>query len=238
MMNWVRTRSPLVRTLVYAALAILAFALAAGVGAMGALLMLRGDVTGLLERQEPRSADEQAVGRARQEDGAAEQEEAAAEREEAAEQDQAAASRSADAAQRAEGEYVDAVEDIQTDAVVAFRNSHEKLLRYDSLTADDVEVMKVNEAVLQDMDERADNFDPPEKYDEQHEVFLSAIDQLHEGARLAYGMAADPVAAAEQGFDEYDGRVNEASDLLLSSNDLLNKEYETIEGVREVSPDF
>ena len=225
MSHWVRTRSPLVRTLVYAALAILVFALAASVGAMGALLMLRGDVTGLPERQEPRSADEQAVGRARQEDGAAEREEAAA-------------SRSADAAQRAEGEYVDAVEDIQTDAVVAFRNSHEKLLRYDSLSADDVEVMKVNEAVLQDMNERADNFDPPEKYDEQHEVFLSAIDQLHEAARLAYGMASDPVAAAEQGFDEYDGRVNEASDLLLSSNDLLNKEYETIEGVREVSPDF
>jgi hypothetical protein len=40
-------------------------------------------------------------------------------------------------------------------------------------------------------------------------VFLSAIDELHEAARLAYGMASDPVAAAEQGFDEYDGRVNE-----------------------------
>src|SRR4028119_1568627 len=75
MSHWVRTRSPLVRTLVYAALAILAFALAAGVGAMGALLMLRGDVTGLLERQEPRTADEQAVGRARQEGGAAAREE-------------------------------------------------------------------------------------------------------------------------------------------------------------------
>src|SRR4028119_1896227 len=61
MSHWVRTRSPLVRTLVYAALAILAFALAAGVGAMGALLMLRGDVTGLLERQEPRAADEPAA---------------------------------------------------------------------------------------------------------------------------------------------------------------------------------
>src|SRR4028119_293295 len=69
MSHWVRTRSPLVRTLVYAALAILAFALAAGVGAMGALLMLRGDVTGLLERQEPRTADEQDVGRARQQGG-------------------------------------------------------------------------------------------------------------------------------------------------------------------------
>jgi hypothetical protein len=238
MTHWVRTRSPLVRILVYAALAILAFALAVGVGAVGAL-MLRGDLTSSPERQGPRSADEQAVSRAQQKDGAAEQDQAADEQKEAASQrDQAAPDRSADAAQRAEAEYVDAVEDIQTNAVETFRNSHEKLLRYDSLSADDVEVMKVNEAVLQDMDERADNFDPPEKYDEQHEVFLSAIDQLHGATRLAYGMAADPVAAAEQGFDEYDGRVNEASDLLLSSNELLNKEYETIEGVREVSPDF
>jgi hypothetical protein len=238
MSHWVRTRSPLVRTLIYAALAILVFALAASVGAMGALLMLRGDVTGLPERQEPRSADEQAVGRARQEDGAAEQEEAAAEREEAAEQDQAAASRSADAAQRAEGEYVDAVEDIQTDAVVAFRNSHEKLLRYDSLSADDVEVMQANETVLEEMNDQTGDLAPPRKYEEQYGVFSAAIDELHGATRLAYGMAADPVAAAEQGFDEYDGRVNEASDFLLSSNDLLNKEYETIEGVREVSPDF
>ena len=211
MSHWVRTRSPLVRTLVYAALAILAFALAAGVGAMGALLMLRGDVTGLLERQEPRSADEQAVGRARQEDGAAEREEAAA-------------SRSADAAQRAEGEYVDAVEDIQTDAVVAFRNSHEKLLRYDSLSADDIEEMQANETVLEEMNDQTGDLAPPRKYEEQYGVFSAAIDELHGATRLAYGMASDPVAAAEQGFDEYDGRVNEASDLLLRSNDLLNKE--------------
>jgi hypothetical protein len=220
-----------VRTLVYAALAILAFALAAGVGAMGAL-MLRGDLTGLLERQEPRSADEQAVGRAQQKDGAAEQKEAASQK------DQAAANRSADASQRAEDEYVDAVEDIQTNAVQTFRNSHEKLLRYDSLSATAVEVMKVNEAVLQGMVERADNLDPPENYDEQHEVFASAIDQLHEATRLAHVMAADPVAAAELGFDEYDGRVNEASALLRRSNELLGEDYEAIGGVREVSPEF
>ena len=239
MSHWVRTRSPLVRTLVYAALAILAFALAAGVGAMGALLMLRGDVTGLLERQEPRSADEQAVGRARQEDGAAEREEAAAEQKEAAaEQDQAAASRSADAAQRAEGEYVDAVEDIQTNAVVAFRNSHEKLLRYDSLSADDVEVMQANETVLEEMNDQTGDLAPPRKYEEQYGAFSAAIDELHGATRLAYGMASDPVAAAEQGFDEYDGRVNEASDLLLRSNEMLGEDYEAIGGVREVSPEF
>jgi len=227
-----------VRTLVYAALAILAFALAVGVGAMGAL-MLRGDLTGLLERQGPRPADEQAVSQAQQKDSAAERDEAAAEQKEAApRQGQAAANRSADAAQRAEAEYVDAVEDVQTDAVETFRNSHEKLLRYDSLSATDVEETEANEAALQGMAERATDLDPSRKYGEQHDVFSSAIDQLHEAARLAHVMAADPVAAAELGFDEYDGHVDEASVLLRRSNELLGEDYEAIEGVREVSPEF
>jgi hypothetical protein len=69
-------------------------------------------------------------------------------------------------------------------------------------------------------------------------VFASAIDQLHEAARLAHIMAADPVAAAELGFDEYDGNVNKASALLRRSNELLGEDYEAIEGVREVSPEF
>ncbi len=238
MMHWVRTRSPLVRTLVYAALVILGFALAAGVGAMAAL-MLRGDLTGFLERQGPRPADEQAVNRAQQKDSAAEQEEAAAGQKEAASpQDQDAADRSAGASQRDGSEYLDAVEDIQTNAVETFLENHEKLLRYDALDADDVREMKANEAALQEMSERAADLDPPRKYGGQHEVFVSALDALHEASRLAHGMAADPVAAAELGFDEYDGRVKEASALLRRSNELLGEDHATIEDVREVSPEF
>ena len=245
MTHWVRGLSPPVRVLVYAALAALAFALAAGMGAMGAL-MLRGDVAGLLERQEPRPqpADEQNVDRAQQKDGAAE--DGAAERDGAAagqtevasRQGKAAADRSADASQRDETEYVDAVEDIQTNAVETFLNSHEKLLLYDALAADDVQEMGANETALQGMADRAADLAPPRKYEEQHEVFGSAIDELHEAARLAHGMAADPVAAAELGFDEYDGHVTEASSLLRRSNELLGKDYESIEGVQEVSPEF
>jgi hypothetical protein len=224
MTHRVRARSLLVRTLLYAALAILAFALAAGVGAVGALI-LRGDLTGLLERQGPRSAEEQAAGRAQQKDSAAEQ-------------DQAAAKRSADAAQQAETEYLNAVEDIQTDAVEAFRESHEKLLRYDALSAADVEEMEANEAALRGMAERADALDPPRRYKEQRDVFGAAIEQLHEAARLAHAMAADPVAATETSFDEYDGRAGEASTLLRRSNELLGEDHEALEGVREVSPEF
>jgi hypothetical protein len=232
-----------VRTLVYAALAILAFALAAGLGAVGAL-MLRDDLTGSPERQAPQPADRQDSDRAQREDGnakdgAAEQDEAAAEQKGvASRQEQAAADRSADASQRDDAEYVDAVEDIQTNAVETFLNSHEKLLRYDALAADDVQEMGANETALQGMADRAADLAPPRKYEEQHEVFGSAIDELHEAARLAYGMAADPVAATELGFDEYDGHVTEASSLLRRSNALLGEDYEAIEGVREVSPEF
>ena len=245
MTHWVRGLSPPVRVLVYAALAALAFALAAGVGAMGAL-MLRGDVAGLLERQEPRPqpADEQNVDRAQQKDGAAEDGAAgrdgaaAGQTEVASRQGKAAADRSADASQRDETEYVDAVEDIQTNAVETFLNSHEKLLLYDALAADDVQEMGANETALQGMADRAADLAPPRKYEEQHEVFGSAIDELHEAARLAHGMAADPVAAAGLGFDEYDGHVTEASSLLRRSNELSGEDYESIEGVREVSPEF
>jgi len=245
MTHWVRGLSPPVRVLVYAALAVLAFALAAGMGATGAL-MLRGDVAGLLERQEPRPqpADEQNVDRAQQKDGAAEDGAAgrdgaaAGQTEVASRQGKAAADRSAVASQRDEAEYVDAVEDIQTNAVETFLNSHEKLLRYDALAADDVQEMGANETALQGMADRAADLAPPRKYEEQHEVFGSAIDELHEAARLAHGMAADPVAAAGLGFDEYDGHVTEASSLLRRSNELSGEDYESIEGVREVSPEF
>jgi hypothetical protein len=74
--------------------------------------------------------------------------------------------------------------------------------------------MKANESSLRGMAERAADLDPPQRYEEQHDVFVSAIDELREASRLAHGMAADPVAAAELGgFDEYDGRVDEASAL-------------------------
>jgi hypothetical protein len=230
MTHWARARSPLVRVLIYVVAATLAFALAAGVGAMVALT-LRGDV-GSPERRGPPPADEQRVDRTQQEDGAAEQTVVASR------QDQAAADRSVGAAQRAEAEYADAVGDIQTGAVETFLNSHEKLLRYDALAAADVEEMEANVTALQDMADRAVGLDPPRKYGEQHEVFVSAIEELREAAGLAHGMAADPVAVTETAFDGYDGRVDEASALLRRSNDLLGEDYEVPEGVREVSPDL
>ena len=238
MTDRVRSRSLLVQVLVYAAVATLAFALAAGVGAIGALIV-RGDFAGLLEGENSRPADEQdAADRAQQEGGAVEasavgQDEAASDRDEAAADQDAAASRREDA------EYVGMVGAIQARAVETFLESHEKLSRYEALAADDVEEMKSNEATLREMADRATGLAPPRRYEDQHEVFGSAIIELHRAARLSYSMAADPVAAADLGaFDEYDGHVSDASALLQRSNDLLGKDYETIEGVREISPEF
>ena len=61
MRPWVKERSLPVRALLYAALAALAFALAAGVGALGALA-LRGDVEDPLGGGQPRPADEGGAG--------------------------------------------------------------------------------------------------------------------------------------------------------------------------------
>ena len=237
MTHWVRRRSLPVRVLVYAVVATLAFALAAGVGAMGALT-LRGDVAGLLEGEGPRPADGQDAGRAQQGgdaagDSAVGRNEAASDLEETAEEQSTAASQ-----QDEDAEYVGTVGDIQVRAVETFLQSHEKLLRYDALAADDVQEMKANETALQEMADRAVNLDPPRDYEEQHEVFSSAIDELHQATRLAYSMAADPVAGAELGFAEYDGHVNEASALLQRSNELLGKDYMALEDVREISPEF
>jgi hypothetical protein len=236
-MHWVRRRSLPVRVLVYAGVATLAFALAAGVGAMGAL-SLRGEVPGLLEGEGPRPADGQDASRTQQGDGVAgdsavERDEAASDRDEAADEQEGV-----DAPRREDAEYVGTVGDIQARAVETFLQSHKKLLRYDALAAEDVQEMKANETALQEMADRAVNLDPPKEYEEHHEMFVAAIGELHEAVRLAHDMAADPVAGAELGFDEYDGHVNEASALLQRSNELLGKDYEAIEGVREISPEF
>jgi hypothetical protein len=120
--------------------------------------------------------------------------------------------------------------------VEAFLGSHDRFVPYDDLTVDDVEEMQLNQAALKEFTDQVDGLDPPQQYMEHYEVFSSAINELHEAARLAYGMAADPVAATESGFEEYDSHVNAADALLQRSNEMLGRDFETIGGVREISP--
>ena len=132
-------------------------------------------------------------------------------------------------------QYVDGVGEIQANSVEAFLDSHEKLLRYDTLTSGDIEQMQANQAALQGFVDQASDLRAPKQYRNQKDEFVSAIDELHQVAQLAYALAADPVTATQADFDDYDRLVDEATVGLRRSNQLLGKDFKGIEGVREVS---
>jgi hypothetical protein len=231
MIEWLRKRSLPTRVLVYVAAAILAFAVAAGVGATTAL-MLQGDQS-LSAGKGPGSAGEQEGDSPQHRESDADhsqQEKAADQQNEVDGQHKVAIS------QQDDGDYVGKVGDIQANSTETFLDSHAKMLRYDALTVDDVEKLEANQAALQEITEQVVSLDPPQRYGEQYEVFRSAINELHEAARLAYSLAADPVSATQSDFDEYERHVNEATARLKRSNEILGREFQTLEGAKEVSP--
>lgn len=199
MMQWLRKRSLPTKVFMFTAAAILAFALAAGVGAIGAL-MLRGELV---------SPGGEAPRQPEQEQGAAQPEEA---------------------------DYISEVGEIQGNAVEISLASHDKLMRYDILTTDDLEDLRANEAALGEFADQVDNLNPPPEYTDQYEAFRSAIRELHVAARLAYEVVADPTAATKSKLDAYDRHLAEADGLLQESNERLGRDYETIGGVQEISP--
>jgi len=228
MTNWWQQRSLFTRLLAYAVAATLAFVMAASVGAMAALVVsgnLSWPTGEKARREEPSPVGEQGNTPQRQQSDAdrPQQEKPGAERGQAASQDQ-------------ETTYVHRVDEIQANSVETFLDSHEKLLRYDALTANDVEEMQANQAALQGFTDQTGDLKPPQKYRTQKEVFLSAINELHEAAQRAYALAADPTSATQSGFEEYDRHVDKASTLLQRSNKTLNRDFKTIEGVKGVSP--
>jgi hypothetical protein len=142
----------------------------------------------------------------------------------------------ADQSQQEKADYVSEVGDLQAKSTQTFLDSHDRLVRYDALNVDDIEEMQANQAALQEITEQVANLHPPQKHREQYEVFRSAINELHQAVQLAYNLAADPVSASQSEFDEYERHVNEAAAGLQRSNDMLGRDYQTLEGVREVSP--
>ena len=227
MSRWWDQRSLFTRLLVYAMAVILVFVMATSVGVVAALVV-SGDVswpTGERARPDgPSPAGEQGKIPQRQQEHTdkAQQEIADAEREQTVTQDKLA-------------QYVDGVGEIQANSVEAFLDSHEKLLRYDTLTSGDIEEMQANQAALQGFVDQASDLRAPKQYRNQKDAFVSAIDELHRAAQLAYALAADPVSATQDDVDDYDRLVDEATAGLRRSNQILGKDFEGIEGVREVS---
>jgi hypothetical protein len=221
------------RVLAYILAAALVLAVAAGIGAM-ATLTLQGDLS-LPGTEEPRQPQgQQNAPRSQEDEPAAQQpEKDASEQNEAGEQEKAPRLQEQEkAAGQSEAEYVARVGDIQANSVETFLDSHDKLLRYDALTADDVEQMQANQAALKELADQVDGFDPPQEYREQYEVFHSAINELHEATKLAYELAAEPIVATRPGFEEYDRHVDQAAARLKRSNEILGRDYKTIEGAR------
>jgi hypothetical protein len=235
MSGWWNQRSQSTRLLVYAVAAILAFVMAASVGAVAALVA-SGNLswpTGEGTRPgEPGPAREQGKPPQRQQADADHPQQEHADR---SQQEKAGAKREQAASQEKQIPYVNGVGAIQADAVEAFSDSHEKLLRYDSLTSTDIEKMQANQAALQDLTGQASDLKAPQKYREQKVAFVSAIDELHQAAQLAYALAADPISATQADFDDYDHLVNEAAADLQQSNEILGKDYKTIGGLQEVN---
>jgi hypothetical protein len=216
-------RSLLLRVLVYVLIAVLVFAVAAGVGATTAI-MLRGDLS-FPAKEEPGPSGQQ--GNTPQHQGAVA--DRSQEKESGVEQEEAAS-------RQDEVEYASKVGDIQSKSVETFLDSHDRLLPYDALTSDDIEEMQANQATLQGFTDQVNNLNPPQKYREQYEMFRLGVSELHEAAQLAYTLAADPTAATQATFDEYDRHVNQAAAYLKKSDALLGRDYKTIEGVQRVSP--
>jgi hypothetical protein len=227
MSGWWNKRSRVTRLLLYAAAATLAFGMAVSVGAVAALVV-RGNLSfpaGERARpEEPSPEGEQGKSPQRQQANA-----------DRSHQANADAKPGQVAPQDKQTTYVNEVGEIQAKSVEAFLDSHKKLLRYDALTSDDIEKMQANQAALQSLADRASDLNASQKYGEQKDAFLSAIDELHQAAQLAYVLAADPISATQADFEHYDHLVDEAAVDLQRSNEILGKDYKTIEGVKGVS---
>jgi hypothetical protein len=227
MSGWWNQRSRLTRLLVYAVAAILALVMAASLGAVAALVV-RGNLswpTG--ERSgpgEPNPGSERGNPPQRQQEDA-----------DRSQQYEAGAKREQPATQGKQIPYVSEVGEIQVASVEAFSDSHEKLLRYDTITSGDIEEMRANQVALRELVDRASVLEAPQKYREQKDAFVSATGELHQAAQLAYILAADPISATQADFDDYDRLVDEATADLQQSNEILGKGYKTIGGLQEVN---
>jgi hypothetical protein len=134
-----------------------------------------------------------------------------------------------------EAAYLDEVADIQKGSVESSLRSNDELLRYDRLTANDVQVMKDNSAALESYGRRAKDLDPPTEYEDQYKVFVLAINELRDANELAYRLAADPQSATQADFEAYDRYLARATAYLRRSNEMLGKDYKTTGAAQEIS---
>jgi hypothetical protein len=131
-----------------------------------------------------------------------------------------------------EAEYLGEAGKIQNASVEALVASNDKLFRYDTLTARDIEDLESNQLRLADYHDQAESLDAPEEYEGPHEVFSEGISELYQASRIAYLLAAEPVSATQADFRSYNDHVDSATVLLEQSNEALGQDYKTTEGLK------
>jgi hypothetical protein len=134
-----------------------------------------------------------------------------------------------------EAAYLDEVADIQNGSVQTSLRSNNKLLRYDGLTAEDVEELKADYIALENYARRARDLAPSAEHEDQYKVFVLAINELRDANELAYRLVADPSSATQTDFEAYDRHVNRATAYLRRSNEMLGKDYKTTGAAQEIS---
>jgi len=211
------------KILTYAAAAAVVLALAVGVGVMAAFT-LGSDGGGSSEAVKPKQVEGENPERdSRSQENAGEASGAPGDAGEEASDAPGDASYSKDLAV------------IQKQAVEASLGSNRKLLRYDGITAEDVEEMEEDYVALQGYARRAGDLAPPPKYEDQHKVFVLAIGELRDADGLAYRLAADPSFATQTDFEAYDRHLDRATAYLRRSNEMLGEDYKTTGAAQEVS---
>ena len=221
-MQRLRTLSVPLKIAVFAAAAAALLAVAAGMGAMAALTL--GPDGDSSQRAKP-----ERVGGANPEQGGRSQEGA----ENGASDAQNTKYESSDASSGAA--YLNKVASIQNGSVETALRSNNKLLRYDGLTAEDVEEMKADYVALENYARRARDLAPSAEHEEQYKVFVLAINELREANELAYRLAADPASATQTDFEAYDRHVNRAIAYLRRSNEMLGEDYKVAGAARRIS---
>jgi hypothetical protein len=134
-----------------------------------------------------------------------------------------------------EAAYLEEVADIQNGSVEASLQSNNKLVRYDALTAKDVEELKADYVALENYARRARDLGPSAEHEDQHKVFVLAIGELRDANELAYRLAANPSFATQTDFEAYDRHVDRATAYLRRSNEMLGKDYKTFGAAQEIS---
>ena len=134
-----------------------------------------------------------------------------------------------------EAAYLEEVADIQNGSVEASLRSNNKLLRYDALTAKDVEELKVDYVALENYARRVRDLAPSAEHEDQYKVFVLAIGELRDANELAYRLAADPSSVTQADFEAYDRHMDRATAYLRRSNEMLGEDYKTTGAARRIS---